>query len=132
MIRASCHNMTGFPPQSLILVVVDDVFERLGAADMFAHAGYDVLEAGNADEALRCFEANSAIKLLFTDFNMPGLLNGSDLVHQVSKRWPSVGIMMTSGRPQPRDLPLHTSFHAKPYDPTDVLRQAKAMTIPLG
>src|SRR5674476_316251 len=121
MIRASCYNMAGFPPQSLILVVDDDVFERLGAADMFSHAGYDVLEAGNADEALRCFEANSEIKLLFTDFNMPGLLNGSDLVHQVAKRWPSVGIMMTSGRPQPRDLPLHTSFHAKPYNPADVL-----------
>ena len=58
------HSVNGIPPQALIMVVDDDVFERMGASDMFSHAGYDVIEADCADEALRLFEINSEIKLL--------------------------------------------------------------------
>jgi CheY-like chemotaxis protein len=112
------------------MVVDDDVFERMGASDMFSHAGYEVLEAGNADDALRIFEANSEIRLLFTDVSMPGLLNGSDLACQVAERWPRVGIIVTSGRPRPDVLPASMLFHAKPYEPLAVLRQAKVMTVP--
>jgi CheY-like chemotaxis protein len=50
------HNMDNSPSQALIVVVDDDVLERMGAADMFLDAGYRVLQAGNADEALRLFE----------------------------------------------------------------------------
>ena len=87
------------PPQDLILVVDDDVLERMGASYMFSDAGYQVLEAGSADMALRLFETNADIKLLFTDVSMPGTINGTDLAHQVSERWPMVGIIITSGRP---------------------------------
>jgi CheY-like chemotaxis protein len=74
------------------------VFERMGASGMFSDAGYRVLEAGNADEALQIFETNADIKLLFTDVSMPGAINGAELARQVAERWPRVGIMMTSGR----------------------------------
>lgn len=122
--------MTDSPNHALIMVVDDDVFERMGASDMFAHAGYEVLEAGNGDEALQIFEANSKIRLLFTDVSMPGTLSGSDLALQVAQRWPGVGIIMTSGRPRPELLPASMLFHAKPYEPLAVLRQAKMMTVP--
>ena len=124
--------MTIYPPNALILVVDDDVFERMGASDMFLDAGYRVLEAGDADEALRHFETNADIRLLFSDVSMPGLMNGSDLDRDVALRWPKVGIIMTSGRPRPDQMPLTMRFHDKPYDPTAVLRQAKEMTIPLA
>ena len=80
--------MTEIPPNALIVVVDDDVFERMGASGMFVDAGYRVLEAGNADEALRFFETNADIRLLFTDVSMPGSMSGSDLAHQVAERWP--------------------------------------------
>ena len=124
--------MTNSPSNTLVLVVDDDVFERMGASDMFLDAGYQVLEAGDADEALRHFEANADIRLLFSDVSMPGLMNGSDLARDVALRWPKVGIIMTSGRPRPGQMPLTMGFHDKPYDPTAVLRQAKEMTIPLA
>ena len=124
--------MTEIPPNALIVVVDDDVFERMGASDMFADAGYRVLEARDADEALRFFEANADIRLLFTDVSMPGSMNGSDLARHVAERWPSIGIIITSGRPRPPKLPLSMLFHDKPYEPAAVLRQAKAMTVPLG
>ena len=121
-----------FTPQALIIVADDDVLERMGASYMFSDAGYRVLEAGNADAALRFFERDADISLLFTDVSMPGAIDGADLARQVAERWPTVGILMTSGRPFPLDLPPGVRFHAKPYEPTDVLRDAREMAIPLG
>jgi CheY-like chemotaxis protein len=124
--------VTEIPPNALIVVVDDDVFERMGASGMFEDAGYRVLEAGDADEALGLFETNADIKLLFTDVSMPGSMSGSDLAHQVAERWPGVGIIVTSGRPRPHKLPLSMLFHDKPYEPAAVLRQAREMTAQLG
>ncbi len=124
--------VTEIPPNALIVVVDDDVFERLGASGMFVDAGYRVLEAGDADEALRFFETNADIRLLFTDVSMPGSISGSDLARQVAERWPEVGIIVTSGRPRPHMLPLSMLFHDKPYEPAAVLRQAREMTALLG
>ena len=118
--------------QSLILVVDDDVLERMGASYMFSDAGYRVLEAGSADIALRIFETNANIALLFTDVSMPGTINGADLARQVAERWPRVAILMTSGRPFPDGLPPAVRFHAKPYEPIEVLRDAQEMGIPHG
>jgi CheY-like chemotaxis protein len=113
--------------KGLILVVDDDVLERMGASFMFSDAGYEVLEAGSADAALGFFESNASIKLLFTDVSMPGAINGAGLARQVAERWPRVGIIMTSGRPFPGDLLGTVRFHAKPYEPADVLRDALEM-----
>src|SRR5260370_41566120 len=100
-----------------------------GASDMFSHAGYRVLEAGTAAEALRLLEANADIRLLFTDVSMPGSMSGADLACDVAKRWPAIGIIVTSGRPRPGELPSSMHFHDKPYEPTAGLRQPTAMTI---
>ena len=124
--------MSKILPNALIVVVDDDVFERMGASFMFVDAGYRVLEAEDADEALRFFETNADIRLLFTDVSMPGSMSGSDLAHQVAERWPGVGIIVTSGRPRPHKLPLSMLFHDKPYEPAAVLRQAREMTVDLG
>jgi CheY-like chemotaxis protein len=124
--------VTEIPPNALIVVVDDDVFERMGASGMFEDAGYRVLEAGDADEALGLFETNADIRVLFTDVSMPGSMSGSDLAHQVAERWPAVGIIVTSGRPRPHQLPLSMLFHDKPYEPAAVLRQAREMTAQFG
>ena len=125
--------MTELTPSPLVVVVVDDdVFERMGASGMFLDAGYRVLEAQDADEALQLFEANPDVRLLFTDVSMTGSMSGSDLACRVAERWPLVGIIITSGRPRPPLLPLSTLFHDKPYEPAAVLRQAKEMTDTTG
>ena len=122
--------MVPSPAQALILIVDDDVLERMWASSMFADAGYRVLEAGSGDAALRFFETNADIRLLFTDISMPGATDGADLARQVAERWPLVGILMTSGRPFP-DLPPGVRCHAKPYVPIDVIRDAGEMAIRL-
>jgi two-component system, response regulator PdtaR len=117
---------------ALVVIVDDDVFERMGAAYMFSDAGYRVLEAGSADEALQFLESTADVRLLFTDVSMPGSMSGADLALRVAERWPGIGIIITSGRPQPEPLPSGAQFHAKPYQPTNVLQHARDMTIPLG
>ena len=125
--------MIEIPASTLIVVVVDDdLFQRMGTCFMFEDAGYLVLEAENADEALRFFETDAEIRLLFTDVSMPGSMSGSDLAHQVAERWPRVGIIVASGQPRPYQLPLSMLFHDKPYEPAAVLRQAREMTTLLG
>src|SRR5271154_6651467 len=101
----------------------------MGASSMFLDAGYRVLECENADEALQFFQTNVDIRLLFTDVSMPGSMSGSDLAHHVAKRWPMIGIIITSGRPRPDPLPLGIQFHAKPYQPTSVLQHARDMMV---
>jgi hypothetical protein len=56
-------------------------------------------------------------------------MSGADLALDVAKRWPAIGIIMTSGGPRPDKLPLSIRFHDKPYEPTAVLRQATALAI---
>ncbi len=115
----------------LVMVVEDDVFERMGASYMFSDAGYRVLSAENADDALQLLENNVDVRLLFTDVSMSGSMSGTDLAGQVARRWPDMGIIVTSGRPRPAALASGTIFHAKPYKPTNVLQHAKEMTFPL-
>lgn len=118
--------------RALVIIVDDDVFERMGASYTFSDAGYRVLEAENADEALQLLETNADVRVLFTDVTMPGSMNGSDLAHRVAQWWPEVGVIITSGRPRPKALPSGTKFHAKPYEPANVLQHAREMTISLG
>jgi two-component system, response regulator PdtaR len=120
-------SVTDCPSHAVVLVVEDDVFERMGASDMFMDAGYRVLEARNADEALRFFETGADIGLLFTDVSMPGSMSGADLARRVAARWPGTGIIVASGRPRPDRLPPSMRFHEKPYVPTAILRQAREM-----
>jgi CheY-like chemotaxis protein len=119
--------MTPLSPQALIIIVDDDVLERLGASYMFLDAGYRVLEAASADAAVRIFEVTPDIQLLFSDVSMPGTIDGAGLARRVAERWPKVGIILTSGRPSPDQLPPLVRFHAKPYEPADVLRDAREM-----
>lgn len=110
------------------MVVDDDAIARMGATDMFRHAGYEVIEAGSASEALRFFQSNVNIGLLFTDISMPGVMDGADLAVEIAAHWPLVGIIATSGLPRPGKLSGDMCFHDKPYEPAAVLLQAKAMT----
>ena len=80
-----------------ILVVEDETFIRMDAAEMLGAAGFDILEAASADEAIQMLERDFDIRLLFTDIDMPGSMNGLKLAAAVRDRWPPVGIIATPG-----------------------------------
>jgi two-component system, response regulator PdtaR len=85
------------PNNKAILVVEDETLIRL----LLAENGFSVLEAMDADVALKVLESRPDVKLLFTDVQMPGSLNGMDLARQVHARWPHVLLVITSGRERP-------------------------------
>jgi hypothetical protein len=64
----------------------------------------------------------SDVRLLFTDIQMPGALNGMDLAQKVHEQWPKVKLLITSGNLKPADaeIPDHGHFIGKPYGAADV------------
>jgi CheY-like chemotaxis protein len=62
-----------------ILVVEDEAFVRMDAVEILRAARFDILEAANADEAIQMLERHSDIRLIFTDIDMPGSMNGLKL-----------------------------------------------------
>lgn len=100
-----------------ILVVEDEILVRMAIVDHLLDEGYEVLEAMNADEAIRIIEATDDIALIFTDVDMPGSMDGLRLAAAVSDRWPPIRIIITSGHRlvDIADIPDGSVFYAKPY-----------------
>src|ERR1700720_1217175 len=87
----------------LVLIVEDEALVRMTAVDMIEEAGFEILEAANADEAILLLEARRDITVLFTDIEMPGSMDGLQLAQAVRGRWPPIKIIATSGRCVVRD-----------------------------
>ena len=114
----------------MVLVVEDEPLVRMTAVDELDDAGFPVLEAKNADEALAVLEAHSdEVQVLFTDVDMPGSMNGMALAEQVYRRWPHVLLLISSGhaRPRPDEIPDHGHFLPKPYRAATLVRHITQM-----
>lgn len=99
------------------LIVEDEWLLRTSGAEMVADAGFEVVEAGNADEAIAILEARTDIRIVFTDIQMPGSMDGLRLARFVRDRWPPIELVATSGRVTitEGDLPERGVFIPKPY-----------------
>ena len=103
--------------RAVVLVVEDEPLLRLDAIDTIEAAGFDVVGASDADEAIAILERRSDIHLIFTDIQMPGSMDGLKLAHFVKNRWPPIKIIATSGHAKitEKDLPEGSRFLPKPY-----------------
>ena len=104
-------------PRPVVLIVEDEILLRMNAIDMIKEAGFEAVEAGNADEAIVMLESRTDIRVVFTDIQMPGSMDGLKLAAAVRGRWPPIKIIATSGHYVMRegDLPAGGGFLAKPY-----------------
>jgi two-component system, response regulator PdtaR len=109
----------------VVLVVEDEAMLRWHAVAMIEDAGFDVIEAANAAEAIAVLEARTDIRVIFTDIQMPGSIDGLRLAHLVRNRWPPIKIIATSGRLRLRDceLPEEGRFLPKPYSVNEITRE---------
>lgn len=112
------------PRRYAVLVVEDDALVRMDAVDLCEEAGFTAYEAKNADQAIRMLERHAEIRVLFTDVEMPGTMDGLKLARAVRDRWPPVTIMVTSGRVTVTkdDMPENGLFFAKPYPPDGIIK----------
>ena len=101
----------------MILIVEDEFLLRLDSAETIEQAGFEVVQAANADEAIAILEARPEIHLVFTDIQMPGSMDGLKLARFVRDRWPPIKIIATSGRvvAGENDLPAGSLFLPKPH-----------------
>jgi two-component sensor histidine kinase/CheY-like chemotaxis protein len=105
-------------PSTNVLVVEDEMVLRMRAVDIVEDAGFNAVEAVNADEALFILESRSDISLLFSDIQMPGTMDGLKLAHAVYERWPSIKIILVSGKVKLSDAerPANSRFFGKPLE----------------
>jgi DNA-binding NtrC family response regulator len=100
-----------------VLIVDDEPLIRLFNVDMLSDAGFDVIEASDAEEALRVLHAVDDISVVFTDVEMPGRIDGFALAREIAQLWPEIGVVVTSGRRCPDEAfeaPARR-FVPKPY-----------------
>lgn len=118
------------PSADITILVVED--EPLVSMSIVAHLqdeGFRVLEAANADQAIAILEQDANVRLIFTDIDMPGSMDGLKLAAAVRHRWPPVHIIVTSGqRPVAADdLPIGSLFFAKPYQHAEITHSMRQL-----
>jgi CheY-like chemotaxis protein len=109
--------------QPYVLVVEDEFFSRMHAADLVEAAGYRPIEVSNAYEAIAILEARKDILIVFTDIDMPGSTDGLKLARAIRDRWPPIELILTSGHfdvPE-GDIPERGLFFSKPYRDNEIV-----------
>jgi CheY-like chemotaxis protein len=117
-------------PKELVLVVEDETLIRMHSADMIRDLGFEVIEAENADAAVGLLETVPDIRVVFTDIQMPGSMDGLLLAAVIRDRWPPVALLVTSGkiRPPEGDMPMGARFISKPYSPFELGQELQTLT----
>jgi two-component system, response regulator PdtaR len=123
MIQSPSINSTGVTPVTVLIVDDDELVRELGA-ELLCGAGFRVLEAGNGEEALSLLERDPNVRVLFTDINMPGPLDGIALASIAAVQWPHLSIIIGSGNALPLSagLPRGITFIRKPCDSERLIR----------
>ena len=106
-----------------VLVVEDEFISRLHAVSLVEEAGYKAVEASNAEEAIAVLEARKDIRIVFTDIDMPGTMDGLKLAHAIRTRWPPIELIVTSGHfhLSDDDMPERGQFFPKPYGDREII-----------
>jgi CheY-like chemotaxis protein len=114
----------------VVLIVEDEFLIRMNAVDMVKSAGFEVVEAESADEAIIILEDRPDITVVFTDVQMPGSMDGLKLAAAIRGRWPPIKIVATSGLRDigEDDLPAGSRFLPKPYSPVQIVGTLRELT----
>ena len=109
---------------AVVLIVEDDALLRMHTVDFIEAAGYRVLEAADTDQAIALIEAHPEVRVVLTDIDLPGSMDGLRMAAAIRDRWPPIELIVTSGaaEPRPEQIPARGIFIPKPVDPTRVLQ----------
>ena len=112
----------------IVLVVEDEPLLRMRAVDLVEEAGFKALEAENADQAIQILEGRDDIRIIFTDIDMPGSMDGLKLAAAVRDRWPPIKIIVVSGQYDASSvkMPEGAQFFPKPYPEAELISAMQA------
>lgn len=80
-----------------VLVVEDEMLVRELVIEDFSDAGFDVVFACNAREAMGLLERDADFGLVFTDIRMPGTVDGLGLGQYIRATWPTMPVIYATG-----------------------------------
>lgn len=109
-----------------ILIVDDDEWTRMSAARTLRHAGFGVLEASHANDALELLDdvAGSCVRLMIVDARL--LSSGSrPLGDQVRRERPEVDVVVTAMHRSSTGGDDQAPILTKPFSPDDLLRAVR-------
>jgi DNA-binding NtrC family response regulator len=117
------------PFRATALIVEDDPMQREMICLLLEESDYDVIQCESAEAAELVLEDNGgSLRLMMTDVNLAGHMNGVELAHIAKRRIPDLNVIVTSGRPLREALPDGARFWSKPWVPLDVIREAEKMS----
>jgi CheY-like chemotaxis protein len=119
--------------KAVILCVDDEPNSLVLRKLVLQKAGYDVITANSAAQALEVLNS-SQVSLVLSDQLMPGQ-TGTELTHQIKKRWPSLPVIIISGVNEiPPDAAIADLFMSKVEGPvmmcqniSDVLTKSRSL-----
>lgn len=99
-----------------ILLVEDDILQRIVLAEWLRSLHYVVHEAASTDEASRIL-ASPLIRtdLVVTDIGLPGMIDGLDLKNYIRRAFPAMPVIVVSGNARPEGLDDPKNFFPKPF-----------------
>jgi PAS domain S-box-containing protein len=107
--------------QRVLVAEDEDAVRRLIQRILSEH-GYEVLVAGDGDEALQILEASGPVDTLLTDVVMPAM-TGTALADRVTARWPDTRLVFTTGyTDRPAQIPPGAGLLLKPFRADELLR----------
>ncbi len=107
----------------VVLIVEDEPLIMMNATDMVEDAGFEAITAVNADEAICALQSRDDIRVVFTDIDMPGSMDGLKLMRAVRRRWPPVQFIAASGhmKVNQSEVPAGGFFFIKPYRASQIV-----------
>jgi DNA-binding NtrC family response regulator len=124
--------MPAKPPPKVLFVEDDDTI-RLVTSEALREAGFEVIEAKSADEAILLLANPDDIDALFTDVRLPGTLDGIDLAHETRKASPEMPVVIASGyaaqlMQRLRGLQPPPEFLSKPFSLEKMVTTVRKLT----
>jgi CheY-like chemotaxis protein len=118
-----------------VLLVEDEAMISELVAGVLGEHGFTVHEVASGCEALRFIDTGAPVDVLFTDINLPGGIDGTELAIRVREMRPEMPIVYASGRYGASGLGRmvpRSIFVAKPYNPEDVCMLLTRLTEQIG
>jgi DNA-binding response OmpR family regulator len=110
-------------------VVEDELLARMSIAAYLREAGFVVVEAMKADDAMVVLSAEPGIDAVFCDIKLPGVVNGVELARWIGEHHENLPVLLTSGKVDFTVAAVIAcgGYIAKPYIYANVERRIRAL-----
>jgi nitrogen-specific signal transduction histidine kinase/ActR/RegA family two-component response regulator len=109
----------------LVLLVEDEGLVRQVATRILERAGFRVLSAANAPDALE-IAGRQRPEILVSDIRLPGIGDGISLAEALHERWPDLPVLLMTGYTE-RVPPAWAALLAKPYEADDLIGEVRRL-----